>query len=408
MIKPTEIFIKEFEYKLPDEKIATHPLAERDGSKLLIYHDGKIDTGLFKSLSDYLPPNASLILNNTRVIEARILFQKSTGGIIEIFCLEPVENLDIHNALSSVGNVCWKCLIGGASKWKPGEVLQKSFILGEDNLILNAHYINKTIDCFIIEFFWQPGFYCFADVLHAAGLIPLPPYIKRKPVENDVKRYQTIFANKNGSVAAPTAALHFSERVFEDLEKKGIFSCYLTLHVGAGTFKPVKTETIAEHMMHAEQFKISINTLQKLIQNKERIAVGTTSLRTLESLYWIGIKIINGLIKEDRGLELKQWEAYELENKNITYEESVHAIIHFLQERNSPILICKTSLFIIPGYKFYSTRGLITNFHQPQSTLLLLVAAFIGDDWKKVYQYALENEFRFLSYGDSSLLWRKE
>jgi S-adenosylmethionine:tRNA ribosyltransferase-isomerase len=244
--------------------------------------------------------------------------------------------------------------------------------------------------------------------MHAAGAIPLPPYIKRKPIASDSERYQTIFAESKGSVAAPTAALHFTKEVFDDLKKNNIAVEYVTLHVGAGTFKPVKTNSIEEHQMHAEHFHVSFSTLNKLTDNKELVAVGTTSLRTLESLYWIGVKILQGLYKNGEELNLEQWEAYELENKQISYKESISAIINFLNQGNSETAFCRTSLLIVPGYKFYSAKGLITNFHQPRSTLLLLVAAFIGDDWKAVYDYALQNNFRFLSYGDSSLLWRKE
>jgi S-adenosylmethionine:tRNA ribosyltransferase-isomerase len=407
MKKLSEIFIQEFNYDLPNEKIAVHPLPQRDSSKLLIYEDGKITLSIFKSLIDYLPPNSSLILNNTRVIEARIFFKKNTGGIIEIFCLEP-ENLHIEEALRTHKKVQWNCLIGGASKWRRGEVLEKLIDMGGVQILLNARYINKNEDSFIIEFSWHPSSYQFAEILHAVGLIPLPPYIKRKVEDSDAERYQTIFAKKQGSVASPTAALHFTESVFKNLKEKGISQSYLTLHVGAGTFKPVKAQTIADHVMHPEQFEVSLDTLKILAQTKEIIAVGTTSLRTLESLYWIGVKIINGLINEAAYLRLDQWEAYELENKNISYRESINAVLTFVHAKKIPVLLCHTSLIIVPGYKFYSAKALITNFHQPKSTLLLLVAAFIGDDWKKVYEYALENQYRFLSYGDSSLLWRKE
>ena len=245
-------------------------------------------------------------------------------------------------------------------------------------------------------------------MIHAAGDMPLPPYIKRKPVEIDAERYQTIFAQTQGSVAAPTAALHFTPNVFEDLTKKNISTRYVTLHVGAGTFKPVKTETITEHQMHAERFQVSLQTLEELRVDQVFTAVGTTSLRTLESLYWIGIKILKNLFKPGEGLNLGQWEAYELPNENISFAESIHAIITLLKKENSEEAFCKTSLIIIPGYKFHSTNALITNFHQPKSTLLLLVAAFIGENWKAVYDFALKNDYRFLSYGDSSLLWRED
>jgi S-adenosylmethionine:tRNA ribosyltransferase-isomerase len=302
------------------------------------------------------------------------------------------------------GKAEWKCLIGGASKWKPGQILSKEILIGNEHLKLEARYIGKEQDAFAIEFSWQPSHFSFAEVLHSFGSIPLPPYIKRKVEQADTERYQTIFSKHEGSVAAPTAALHFTDRVFEDLKQKDIKPSYVTLHVGAGTFKPVKTETIEEHQMHAEQFVITKNTLQELISANEIIAVGTTSLRTLESLYWMGIKHINKHI--DFAL-LGQWEAYQLED-DITYKESLQSLLNYLDKENKDELLCETSLLIRPAYTFHSAKGLITNFHQPQSTLLLLVSAFIGEDWKKVYRYALTNNFRFLSYGDSSLLWRKD
>jgi S-adenosylmethionine:tRNA ribosyltransferase-isomerase len=406
-MKPSEVFIKDFDYALSNEKIAAYPLDKRDESKLLIYQKERIFEDIFKNLSAYLPISSSLVLNNTKVIEARIMFQKNTGGVIEIFCLEPADNIPHIIALSSQEKIRWNCLIGGASKWKHGDILKKEINIQGNKLILEAKYIEKREDYFIIEFSWHPSFH-FAEVLHAAGLIPLPPYIKRTPIKEDSERYQTIFAKSEGSVAAPTAALHFTDAVFEELKAKNISANYVTLHVGAGTFKPVKTETIAEHSMHAEQFEVSIDTLKNLSQSKNIVAVGTTSLRTLESLYWIGIKIINGFFKGNENITLGQWEAYELENKNLSYSESLETIIAFLEEKKSRTLFCQTSLIIIPGYKCYSAKALITNFHQPKSTLLLLVAAFIGDDWTKIYDFALKNDFRFLSYGDSSLLWRKD
>jgi S-adenosylmethionine:tRNA ribosyltransferase-isomerase len=406
-MKLSEIFIRDFDYNLPHEKIAEHPLEKRDESKLLIYRDENISEDKFTNLGTYLSTNSSLVLNNTRVIEARIMFQKRTGGIVEIFCLEPADNKAHAIALTNQEKIRWNCLIGGASKWKHGDILKKELIIEGTNVILSAKYIDKKEDYFIIEFSWEPSFH-FAEILHAAGLIPLPPYIKRIPTKEDWERYQTVFAKNEGSVAAPTAALHFTDEVFKALSEKNISTNYITLHVGAGTFKPVKTETIAEHSMHAEQFEVSIETLKNLVKSKEIVAVGTTSLRTLESLYWIGIKIINGLIKDTNEIILEQWEPYKLENKNLSYQESLRAIIEFLLQKKSSNLFCQTSLIIVPGYKFYSAKALITNFHQPRSTLLLLVAAFIGKDWKKVYDYALKNDFRFLSYGDSSLLWRKD
>ena len=407
-MRPPEIYIKDFQYPLPVDRIAAYPLAERDQSKMLIYQNGEIRSNFFKNLADYLPENASLVLNNTRVIEARILFKKASGGTIEIFCLDPADNL-IHTAdvLQAEGKVLWNCLIGSASKWKHGEVLQKQITIEPNKLILRARYVEKNVDSFIIEFTWEPATYHFFEVLHAAGNIPLPPYIKREPVEIDAERYQTIFARIQGSVAAPTAALHFTKTVFDGLKNKNISTDFITLHVGAGTFKPVKTETVSAHQMHLEEFQVSITTLKNLVESKEIIAVGTTSLRALESLYWIGVKIKRGMIGEDGNITLEQWEAYELGDEKISYSESIDSIIVFLKRMGVDVLLCQTSLLIVPGYNFHSAKALITNFHQSQSTLLLLVAAFIGEDWKMVYDYALKNDFRFLSYGDSSLLWKK-
>ncbi|MBO9684477.1 MAG: S-adenosylmethionine:tRNA ribosyltransferase-isomerase [Flavisolibacter sp.] len=405
-IEAENIFIKDYDYDLPHEKIAEFPLPQRDQSKLLIYQNGLIKDDYFFNLHEHLPSESTLILNNTRVIEARILFQKPTGGVIEIFCLEPFQQ-SIEQSLSSQGCVQWQCLIGGASKWKSGQILQKKIMLGNEAIELQARYIAKQTDDFIIEFSWQTQ-HSFAEVLHAAGAIPLPPYIKRNVTEEDKERYQTIFSKQEGSVAAPTAALHFTENIFQKLSGKAIHREYITLHVGAGTFKPVKTETVAEHEMHKEPFTVSIDVLRRILSSKKIIAVGTTSLRTLETIYWLGVKLIQELIKDEWILE--QWEAYELEKQfsPISLEESLQALINWLEQNHQAELHCQTSLIVVPGYQFRIPDGLITNFHQPQSTLLLLVSAFIGNDWKKVYQHALANDYRFLSYGDSSLLWRKD
>lgn len=403
-ILSNDIYIKDYTYSLPLERIAAFPLSKRDQSKLLVYKSGKISDDVFQDLPRHLHPGSTLVLNNTRVIEARILFQKPTGGIIEIFCLEPAEENIIENAISHSGPVRWNCLIGGASKWKPGQALQKELLINDRQVLFSAHYIAKLSDSFVIEFSWEPHGISFGEILHAAGAIPLPPYIKREVVADDSNRYQTIFARHQGSVAAPTAALHFTDAVFEQLAGCNIYPSYVTLHVGAGTFKPVKTETIAEHAMHAEHFHVSRKTLEELVTSREIVAVGTTSLRTLESLYWIGIKLMKKQQPEAEELILEQWEAYELAEETISYTESIQSIINFMKQKETEEVFCRTSLIIVPGYRFRSASALITNFHQPQSTLLLLVAAFIGDDWKKVYQHALDNDYRFLSYGDSSLL----
>jgi S-adenosylmethionine:tRNA ribosyltransferase-isomerase len=400
------IFIKDYDYELPQFRIAEFPLDERDQSKLLVYKDGQIIDDFFYNLDESIPPGTTLILNNTRVIQARIFFRKPTGGIIEIFCLEPHQKT-IEQSLASVSKAQWQCLIGGASKWKPGQILKKDLVIDEQIVDLQATYISKNSDSFIIEFSWNTS-HSFGEVLHVAGAIPLPPYIKRNATDKDKERYQTIFGRKEGSVAAPTAALHFTENIFHKLSKKKIDTQYITLHVGAGTFKPVKTETVAEHEMHQEPFTVSIETLKKILSTKHIVAVGTTSLRTLETIYWIGVKLLNGLIKDE--WSLSQWEVYGLEKSypDISTEESLNGLIRWLENNHRTELRCQTSLIIVPGYQFKIPNGLITNFHQPQSTLLLLVSAFIGPDWKTIYKHALDNDYRFLSYGDSSLLWRNQ
>lgn len=403
-MKKEEIRMQDFTYVLPNDRIAHHPLPKRDESKLLVYKSGKIEEDRFYQLADQLPEGATLFLNNTRVIEARIFFTKATGGVIEIFCLEPFLQ-SMEQSLQQEGSVEWQCMIGGASKWKPGQVLSKSFFIDGEAVILEARYKGKIDDAFIIEFSWTPPALPFVQLLHGAGDIPLPPYIKRSAELADKERYQTIFAREEGSVAAPTAALHFTDDVFRLLKAKNIGWNYVTLNVGAGTFKPVKTATIAEHAMHSETFTVKKEALQALLHATTIVAVGTTSLRTLESLHWLGVKLLLGRINES--WELGQWEAYELDD-TFTYKESISALLQYLTNKSEEELHCRTALLIAPGYRFHIPSAIITNFHQPQSTLLLLIAAFIGNDWKTVYQYAMDNDFRFLSYGDSSLLWHNE
>lgn len=400
-IYPSDILIKDYTYHLPFRKIADFPLERRDQSKLLVYKNGVIEDSAFYHLPSILSENSTVILNNTKVIEARILFTKSTGGVIQIFCLEP-HLQSIEQSLQQREKVFWKCMIGGASKWKQGQILSKDISLNSGNVHVIAKYIGKEDDSFIIEFNWNSQD-SFAEILHAAGAIPLPPYIKREAEKIDADRYQTVFARSEGSVAAPTAALHFTVEIFEKLKEKNITVDYITLHVGAGTFKPVKSETIAGHDMHSEAFTVSRFTIQTIINATKIVAVGTTTLRTLESLYWLGVKLINNLIEDEWNLQ--QWEPYELDN-SVNYRQSLQAILHWMEENNLKELHCRTSLIIVPGYDFKICKGLITNFHQPQSTLLLLVAAFVGDNWKKIYQYALDNNYRFLSYGDGSYLER--
>jgi S-adenosylmethionine:tRNA ribosyltransferase-isomerase len=403
---PKNISIQDYTYDLPEEKIARYPLPERDASRLLIYKNGSITEDHYHNIDSLLPANSLLIFNDTKVVEARLLFKKPTGGVIEIFCLEPLDQYgDITSAMRQQNMVLWKCLVGGASKWKRGQVLEKK-IIAHDEITLHARYVEKKSDHFIIELSWGTDI-SFAEVLHHAGAIPLPPYIKRDAEISDAERYQTIYAHFEGSVAAPTAGLHFTYRVFQKLQIKNILTTFVTLHVGAGTFKPVTAETMQAHEMHSEYIDVSGKTVEMILAQLESgnniIAVGTTSLRTLESLYWIGVKII----RSTAGAELfyvSQWEPYE-DGPGITAIEALNAVIDEMKKQQRDHLISKTSIIIAPGYKTKIVNGLITNFHQPRSTLLLLVAALIGDDWRKVYDHALKNGFRFLSYGDGCLLW---
>lgn len=422
MAAPGNISIQDYTYSLPEDRIAKYPLAERDASKLLVYKEGKIKTDTYRNISKYLPEDSVLLFNNTKVVEARLLFQKETGGIIEIFCLEPHEQYpDITTAMLQKEKVLWHCLVGGASKWKTGQVLEKKIQSGKNEITLQARYIEKRADSFIIELSWMPDHLSFAEVLHYAGAIPLPPYIKRNAEESDTERYQTVYAKHDGSVAAPTAGLHFTNFIFETLHKKNIHTDFVTLHVGAGTFKPVKSETMREHTMHAEWIDVSKTTIENILNNLEEaiVAVGTTSLRTIESLYWLGVKQSGFRDQEsaeytNKLLELSQWEVYASLKENISARDALQSLLKWMDENKLERLIAKTQILIAPGYEFKIIKGLVTNFHQPQSTLLLLVAALIGDDlptgqagWKKVYDYALQNNFRFLSYGDGCLLWLK-
>ena len=409
MTNPQDISISDFTYALPPERIAKYPLAERDDSKLLLYNEGAITADIYKNIAAYIPDNALLIFNNTKVVEARIVFQKPTGGNIEIFCLEPHEQYaDISIAMLQKRKVQWQCLVGGASKWKAGQVLEKKIMQGDKEIIVQANYIEKRNDTYIIELSWTPGEIIFADILHYTGLIPLPPYIKRPVEDNDAIRYQTMYAREHGSVAAPTAGLHFTSTIFQQLKEKNISTDFITLHVGAGTFKPVKSSTMKEHDMHAEWIDVSKNTIEQILNNLDNniIAVGTTSLRTLESLYWLGVKSRESIVVSREPIQLLQWEAYERDCTDFSAKASLQSLLNWMNDNKLDRLIAKTQILIAPGYQFKIVSGLVTNFHQPQSTLLLLVAALIGKDWKEVYDYALQNDFRFLSYGDGSLLWR--
>ncbi len=416
MKDPRTISIQDYTYSLPEERIAKYPLAERDASKLLVYKDGAITADTYKNIAHHIPENSLLVFNNTRVVEARLLFQKPTGGVIEIFCLEPHEQYpDITTAMLQKEKVLWQCLVGGASRWKAGQVLEKNIQSGIGEITLEAKYIEKRPGSFVIELSWLPAELSFAELLHWAGAIPLPPYIKRSVEESDKERYQTVYAHADGSVAAPTAGLHFTDIIFDKLKEKNIQTDFVTLHVGAGTFKPVKSETMQEHDMHAEWIDVPKNVIETILNNLDNniIAVGTTSLRTIESLYWLGVKSReSGVNSRESGvvsnesIQLLQWEAYTLNEKNISPKDALQLLLEWMRENKLERLVTKTQILIAPGNGFKIVKGLITNFHQPQSTLLLLVAALIGGDWRKVYAYALQNDFRFLSYGDGCLLWR--
>ncbi len=397
---PKNISIKDFTYHLPDDKIALHPLAQRDASKLLVYKNGVLEEDTYKNIHQHLAQNSLLVFNNTKVINARILFTKPTGGVIEILLLEPYK-ADYTTTLTATKTCNWKCLIGGAGKWKEGSLELK---VNDFKLIITQ--VEKLTDVYVVEFIWS-GNISFAEILEHAGNIPLPPYIKRKADDEDKERYQTIYAAHDGSVAAPTAGLHFTQDIFKHLEEKNISKDFVTLHVGAGTFKPVKAATMQQHEMHAEWIDVNITTIENIVANLDNtiVAVGTTSLRTLESLYWLGVKaLLHPALPQ---LQITQWEVYDELSaaKNIAAKEALEALINWLKQNNLSQLFTQTQILIAPGYQFKIVKALVTNFHQPQSTLLLLVAVAIGNDWRKIYDYALENDFRFLSYGDGSLLF---
>lgn len=403
---PKDLSITEFNYSLPPERIASYPLAERDASKLLVYRNGDITQDIYRNISDHIPENSLLLFNDTKVIEARLLFRKPSGGTIEIFCLEPPEQYpDISTAMLQQGSVLWKCLVGGASKWKPGQVLEKKFLSNNTEIKLTAAYKEKRTGYFLIELSWSSAELSFAEILHHTGSIPLPPYIKRKVEDADAERYQTIYAQYDGSVAAPTAGLHFTDAIFQYLKEKNITQQYVTLHVGTGTFQPVKAATMEHHDMHGEFIDVSKETIEHLLKGLSNpiIPVGTTSLRTLESLYWLGVKLSQEVRHEIR--ELGQWEAYDDPRQDMPAEEALGHLIRWMEETATGRILAKTRIIIAPGYRPRLANALITNFHQPQSTLLLLLAALVGDDWKRIYTYAMENDFRFLSYGDGSLIW---
>lgn len=399
-----QIHIKDYDYPLPDEKIAKFPLPNRDESKLLLYRDGNIGESIFKNIGDFLPPRSLMVFNNTKVIQARLLFRKATGAKIEIFCLEPVSPRDYALIFGQTERCSWTCLVGNAKKWKEG-ALSKEIHLDGETVTLFAERKQTSGDSSLIEFSWQHPGYTFADLLDAGGILPIPPYLHRETEASDLHTYQTVYSKVKGSVAAPTAGLHFTEEVFRSLAEKGIQREEVTLHVGAGTFKPVKSETIEDHEMHTEFISVKRSSIQRIADNLGHvIAVGTTSVRTLESLYYIGAILQNNPGASMDELKVAQWMPYNEANNQLPPAAALRNILAYLDSRQADTLVTSTQILIAPGYAFKIVKGIVTNFHQPKSTLLLLISAFVKGNWKPVYEYALAHDFRFLSYGDSSLL----
>ena len=410
-----EIHISEYNYELADERIAKFPKAERDHSKLLVYRQGAVGEDVFYNLPKYLPKGELMVFNNTKVIQARLHFRKSTGALIEIFLLEPALPADYEQMFQAKGHCEWLCLVGNSKKWKEGALSNE--VSGER---VSATRMGEQGTSQRIAFDWT-GDMSFAEVIDAMGELPIPPYLNRETQESDKTTYQTVYSKIKGSVAAPTAGLHFTERVLSDLDAHGIEREELTLHVGAGTFKPVKSETIGEHEMHTETVAVKRQTIEKLLAHEGRaIAVGTTSVRTLESLYYMGLKVMQNPDVKEEELHVGQWEPYgaelneKLEMRNEKLEmrnekcvgasEALRALLGWMDRNGLTTLHSSTQIIIVPGYEYKIVKMLITNFHQPQSTLLLLVSAFVKGDWRKIYDYALSHDFRFLSYGDSSVL----
>ncbi len=396
------IKIEDYAYDLPEDRIAKYPLENRDLSKLLVYGNGSIDESIFIDLPKYVNANTTMVYNNTKVIRARLLFHKETGAKIEIFCLEPLSSSNYQLAFEAKEKTNWKCIVGNSKKWKTG-ILSMPFFVKDKAYQLKAERLQSSDAVQEIQFTWNHPELNFSEVLEQTGRMPIPPYLRRDAEKNDLMTYQTVYSKHEGSVAAPTAGLHFTNRVFANLKSKGIQCEELTLHVGAGTFKPVKSTQIGNHDMHAEHIQISKRSLENLCSFSNKIlGVGTTSVRSLESLYWMGVKILTNLPNPDF---LGQWEAYCLPS-HYTVNESFSAICNYMEKKETQVFNAVTQIMIVPGYCFKAIQGLLTNFHQPQSTLLLLIAALVGDDWQKIYKYALEHQFRFLSYGDSSLLMK--
>jgi S-adenosylmethionine:tRNA ribosyltransferase-isomerase len=403
---PKELQIQDFTYSLPEEAIAKFPVPQRDQSRLLYYEQGAIQDHLFTAIPTLLPADSLLVFNDTKVVQARLLFQKPTGGGIEIFCLEPVlPHPEIALAMQVPEACVWKCLVGNAKRWKEGPV--SSPINAENGGHLLAEKVQEEKDYFLIRFSWEPAHLAFAQVLELAGQTPLPPYFRRASTPEDSQRYQTVYAAHEGAIAAPTAGLHFTPAVLGELARLGVQTAFLTLHVGAGTFRPVKAEQMKNHGMHAEEMYVSRGLVQQVREHLPRpvVPVGTTSMRTLESLYWLGAKLLREPYPSPEKLHLSQWDPYQTLNQPDP-ADAFAALLQHLDRSQADHLHASTQLLIAPGYDFKVCQALVTNFHQPQSTLLLLVAAFVGPDWRNIYDHALKNNYRFLSYGDSSLLVR--
>lgn len=403
MEETKHIRISDYDYPLSDERIAKFPLPERDSSKLLVYRHGEVSEDRFTSLPQYLKPGMLMVFNNTKVIQARLHFRKETGALIEVFCLEPYSPADYAQNFQQTETCSWLCMIGNLKKWKEG-VLRKEMTVNGRDLILCAERGEAVGTSHAVRFSWNDSTVTFSDILECMGELPIPPYLNRETQESDKKTYQTVYSKIKGSVAAPTAGLHFTERVLSALDNAGIEREELTLHVGAGTFKPVKSEEIEGHDMHTEYISVRRSTIEKLIaHNGEAVAVGTTSVRTLESLYYIGLKLEKNMELSEEGLHVNQWEPYE-EASGLSTVRALQNIVDWLDRHGIETLHTSTQIIIAPGYKYHIVKAMVTNFHQPKSTLLLLVSAFVNGDWHCIYDYALSHDFRFLSYGDSSLL----
>lgn len=414
------IHIADYNYPLPSERIAKYPLKERDQSKLLLYRQGEVSEDVFANLSAYLPKGSLLVFNNTRVIQARIHFRKETGALIEVFLMEPAQPTDYERIFQATGHCAWLCMVGNLKKWKEGALTKVCTVKGKDVTLQAQLDRSRTAQLsggtnYWVDFSWDDDSVAFAEILDAIGELPIPPYLNRETEETDKTTYQTVYSKIKGSVAAPTAGLHFTQKVLTDIDAHGIDREEVTLHVGAGTFKPVKSEEIEGHAMHTEYIAVRRQTFEKLLAHGcHATAVGTTSVRTLESLYYMGVKLAMNPDAQEEALHVNQWEPYDLPHneeglvivggKAVTAAEAIGHLLHWLDAAKLDVLHSSTQIIIAPGYTYKIVDKLITNFHQPQSTLLLLVSAFVKGDWRKIYDYALAHDFRFLSYGDSSLL----